>query len=390
MTLLRKSSKISSIVINSDLALTEYIKSNDDIPSNIKTFFNDLSSVLHQREYKFKSGIKQNNYFNLFLDLYLGGLQTLTNGSHFYTLKALTTFLNKVNKSGLQSLLNNLNEISSETLEEKEGLKTITTEIFQKAINETVQQLQKDKETEEKKSFIADEKSVDNPKTNKKIHDEILDKQNTYSLNSIAIKGMNMFVNTYNNLLNNCVSYDTLMDNSDLFEILSYEAIALKFPHQIDGFFFQKNIKIDIYLDISGSMGPTELVDSQSIAFQLWKHKLISKIYYFNTSLFNTVKTKGKKESISTAKFYEAVGVSSNGGTTFHPIYENIKMHRNTPSLIITDGQAGKIPYSKYITFLLINNENFRMDPQYYSNKQIIHYDNGKLTYLSLPALETT
>lgn len=382
MTSPKKSSKISSIVINNDLALTEYIKSNDDIPSNIKIFFNDLSSVLHQRNYKFKSDLGSSNYLNLFLDLYLGGLQTLTNGSHFYTLKALNVFLKKINKTGLQSLLHQFNKIPSKTPEEKEALERITKEIFQRGINETVQELQKDKEKEERKSYVAGE-DVEPPKIVGKIQKEILNNKVNYSVNSIAIKGMNMFVNTYNNLLSNCVSHDTLMDNNDLFDILSYEAIALKFPHQIDGFFFQKDIKMDIYIDVSGSMCVPQLIDSQAIAFQLWKHKFVSKIYYFNTQLFDTVKIK--EEKVSTCNFYKTVGVGGGGGTTYEPIYYNIKASNNRPSLIITDGQASSVPYSKYITFLLIGAATITLDKRYFQNKQIIKYEDSQLSYLTNP-----
>lgn len=102
----------------------------------------------------------------------------------------------------------------------------------------------------------------------------------------------------------------------------------------------KKSGKIDLYLDVSGSMGETcdpysYLVKVKSLAFYMYKKNIVNDIYFFDSKLygpFNDIK--------------KVIGFESGGGTNFKIVAENI-IQTNRKSLVLTDGDSsGNIPYT--------------------------------------------
>lgn len=369
-----KNLKILPLIIEQDELLNQTLKCRY---KHTEIFLKDLACALYFKSFHYDYKVNA-SYLNLFLKLNLGGFISITNGSRYFTGKTLLLFKELTDVGGLEQILKNLDEVEKVN----QNFEEVAQQFIQPILDRVQETIFKEHTncngyTKLKQNKIPD---IDSCLQNE-ILNNLVDKS---ILNRIMLMGSQMFTQTYNNLINSTISYDNILDNSDLFDLLSYENLAMGFVHDINGYFYEKNMLIDIYVDISNSMHKNYRILSQGIAYILWKQRVIDNIYYFDTDIYDKVNYNSIKTS--TKYFSKAIGVKygDGGGTDYTPIFNNINSKNKKPSIIITDGYADVIPYSKYITFLMLSNGT-KQDFNYYKNKQVLHYSstNQNISYAS-------
>lgn len=139
--------------------------------------------------------------------------------------------------------------------------------------------------------------------------------------------------------------------------------------------------KIDVYIDISGSMGATMTYNNNSIsgidfaksfAIQMLNMNLVRKVYLFDTSI---QEINASPLAISTASY--------GGGTYINTVVKHIEKE-NHNALVLTDAQDSCDTYSSLVYFIGIIGADFRqfhsdVMKSYADRQQAVEFDGNKV-----------
>lgn len=143
-----------------------------------------------------------------------------------------------------------------------------------------------------------------------------------------------------------------------------------------------KQGKIDIYVDISGSMSApvgiekiSKHIFSKSFLYKLFKKNILNSMYTFDTRI----------ESIDN-NIFDILSIECGGGTTINNVVQNITKTKKN-SIILTDAQDSCSIYSEHCFFIGVNGSSFNMFKpgvlkQYKENNQIIVFDGKTAKYV--------
>lgn len=147
------------------------------------------------------------------------------------------------------------------------------------------------------------------------------------------------------------VTQDDLLNADHVMDVLSVDMLAAKLPINLTALTTHKTLKMDLYIDISGSMkdGGLQMGVGESVRHTqaaillgqlLWRENLIRNTYLFNGDVYShyTVGSRGSKDpnqSLAIKRPDDLYGLEGDGGTNFSMVIQHI----TGPALIITDGE---------------------------------------------------
>lgn len=180
--------------------------------------------------------------------------------------------------------------------------------------------------------------------------------------------------------------YDEFLNSPDISEILDFELLHPKlrkfYLEDIQVKTTKKIGKINVYVDISGSMGTsanisevrmTRLTFAKAVLLRLKKMDVIDEIFTFN----NNVKKRNTDVT-------DILTINGSGGTSIDTVINHVdKLDKN--AIIITDADDIVYQYSDKAFFIGVAGADFRhikfgVREQYVSNKQLIQF-NGDDVY---------
>jgi uncharacterized protein with von Willebrand factor type A (vWA) domain len=145
----------------------------------------------------------------------------------------------------------------------------------------------------------------------------------------------------------------------------------------------QKEGKLVVYVDISGSMDGEKLIIAKALIVKLWNLGIVEKVYFFDTRIYGTKKNPLKEVYLR----------NSGGGTSFTSVYNNIQAKRKESfkekhALVITDGEDHLTHYDPNIFWVGIGREanfncfkkNNQDSQQYIERKQCINFSVDRKT----------
>lgn len=180
--------------------------------------------------------------------------------------------------------------------------------------------------------------------------------------------------------------YDEFLNSPDISEIIDFELLHPKLRkfslEDIQVKTTKKIGKINVYVDVSGSMGSsasipgvsmTRLTFAKAVLLRLKKMDVIDEVFTFNNNV------KKRKTDVT-----DILTLDGSGGTSIDTVINHVcKLDKN--AIIITDADDSVYQYSDKVFFIGVAGANFRQirpEPreQYVSNKQLIQF-NGDDVY---------
>lgn len=180
--------------------------------------------------------------------------------------------------------------------------------------------------------------------------------------------------------------YDEFLNSPDISEIIEFEMLHPKLRkfalEDIQVKTTKKIGKINVYVDVSGSMGSsanisgvsmTRLTFAKAVLLRLKKMDVIDEVFTFNNNV------KKRKTDVT-----DILTIDTSGGTSIDTVINHVdKLDKN--AIIITDADDSVYRYSDKVFFIGVAGADFRHirpEPreQYVSNKQLIQF-NGDDVY---------
>lgn len=177
------------------------------------------------------------------------------------------------------------------------------------------------------------------------------------------------------------VEYNSIFDSDSLEGLQDYELLHPKLRKLMIDDITVKNSyregKIDLYMDISGSMDEsfsyngtyiTKLDFAKAFAIQMIKMGIVNKLYTFNTRI-HPLK----------ASLYSILLVTDAGGTQINTVVEEIERNKQN-AIILTDAEDHCSAYSDYAFFIGVegcrfNYFNEEVIRHYSENNQVVKFD---------------
>ncbi len=187
---------------------------------------------------------------------------------------------------------------------------------------------------------------------------------------------------------NKDVEFESILDSDNVGGLEDYQLLHPKIRKLFIEDIFIKNEKpvgkIDLYIDVSGSMGETcgiyndegKVLNKEdfakAFAAHLLKMDVLNNIYKFNTSV-----KKVKTDIISISL------LNNDGGTTINNVIKSIEAKQGN-AIIITDAEDSCNLYSKKAFFIGIKGANFRhfakaVLKEYSENDQVVCFDGERI-----------
>lgn len=184
------------------------------------------------------------------------------------------------------------------------------------------------------------------------------------------------------------VEFDSILDSDNVAGLEDYQLLHPKIRKLFMEDIFIKNEKpvgkIDLYIDVSGSMGEGcgvyndygDMLNKEdfakAFAAQLLKMDILNNIYKFNTSVKQV-----KRDIISISL------LQNNGGTTINNVIKSIEANEGN-AIIITDAEDRCNLYSEKAFFIGIKGADFgHFDKatmrQYSENDQVVCFDGERI-----------
>lgn len=176
--------------------------------------------------------------------------------------------------------------------------------------------------------------------------------------------------------------YDEFLNNPEISEILGFEYFHPKFKNlmleDIQIREPQKVGKINVYLDVSGSMSSSagikdtpmdKLTFSKALLLKLKKMDVINEIYTFNTKL----------KKLNDVDVSNVLTIDTSGGTSLDLVVCDI-IEKDKPSIVITDADDSIRYYSEKAFILGVAGASFHRISKhalekYYANNQLIVFN---------------
>lgn len=176
--------------------------------------------------------------------------------------------------------------------------------------------------------------------------------------------------------------YDEFLNNPEVSEIIGYEYFHPKFKNlmiediQIKD--SKKVGKVNVYLDISGSMCSSARIDdtsmdkltfSKALLLKLKKMDVVNEVYTFNTKL----------KKLRDSNLTDVLTIDTSGGTSLNLVISDI-IQKDRPSIVITDADDYINHYSEKAFLIGVAGASFHriqkhaLD-QYYANNQLIVFN---------------
>lgn len=179
------------------------------------------------------------------------------------------------------------------------------------------------------------------------------------------------------------VRYDNIFEADSLAGLEDYELLHPQirkiFMEDINIKDIKRLGKIDIYIDISGSMdsscgnGMSKIIFAKAFAYKMKELNMLNEVYKFN----NSVKHAGNSVT-------SILALTAGGGTDLNRVVTQIKQHGRN-AIVLTDAEDQCYIYSEYAYFIGVKGAHFgtfREDTlkEYYESSQLIIFD-GDRTY---------
>jgi len=184
------------------------------------------------------------------------------------------------------------------------------------------------------------------------------------------------------------VIYNNLLESDNLDGLEDYHLLHPNLKKLFINDILVKDVKkvgkVDLYLDVSGSMDAwsgsynkegksiTKIHFAKAFVFKMKELNLINDLYVFDTVVDKTGKS-----------IHDILSIESGGGTNINEVVKHIsKINRN--AIVLTDAEDHCSLYSKYTYFIGVKGANFSrfangVKKQYVENKQIIIFDGIKV-----------
>ena len=178
------------------------------------------------------------------------------------------------------------------------------------------------------------------------------------------------------------VIYESLLESGNFDGLEDYIMLHPKlrqlFPEDITTKSVERKGKINLYVDISGSMsenvgisGLSKLDFAKAVLLVMKKNKMLNKVYVFNSEV----------QEYSDSDFSVAL-LDTYGGTSLNAVVEHVKKHQQN-SLVLTDAEDRCYRYSEKVYWLGVKGTRFsffnkEVLDQYYNNQMCV-FDGKKI-----------